>query len=107
MLPHPLAVGVDDRPGLRRPAAARPERAADVAVGDEADALALGLVGRRETEVARDVAHLGLGQLAEREPGVRELVLAQAVEEVGLVLVLVARPQRAPRRHPAVSARRA
>ena len=93
MLPDPLPVAVEQRPGLRHPAGPVPERVAVVAAGHEADLLALGLVGRGQAEAARDVADLGLGQLAEREPGVLELVLAQAVQEVGLVLVRVARPQ--------------
>ena len=92
MLPHPLAVDVDERPGLRSPAGTLTQRLAVVAAGHEADLLALGLVGGGEPETARDLADLRLGQLAEREPGVLELVLAQAVEEVGLVLVLVPRP---------------
>ena len=41
---HP-PVRVDDRPRLRRPPCARPEGAPDVAVGDEADLLRLGLAG--------------------------------------------------------------
>ena len=93
MLPHPLAVAVEQRARLRHPAGALPQRVAVVAARDEADLLALGLVGRGETEAASHVPNLGLGQLAEREPGVLELVLAQAVQEVGLVLVRVARPE--------------
>src|SRR4051812_29714773 len=46
VLPHPLAIGVDDRAGLGLPAAPRSERPADVAVGDEADPLALRLLSR-------------------------------------------------------------
>ena len=90
MLPDPLAVAVEQGTGLRHPAGPLAQRVAVVAAGDEADLLALGLVGRRQTEPARDVADLRLGQLAEREPRVIELVLAQAVQEVGLVLVGVA-----------------
>src|SRR5581483_2662290 len=33
--------------------------------------------------------YLGLAQVAQREERVRELVLAEAVEEIGLILVLV------------------
>ena len=60
VLPHPAAVGVEDRPALRDPAAARPQLVAVVAARDEADLLALGLVGRHEAEAAGDVADLRL-----------------------------------------------
>ena len=71
VLAHPLAADVEQRPRLRLPAGALAQRVAVVAARDEADLLALGLVGRRQAEAAGDVAHLGLGELAEREPGVR------------------------------------
>src|SRR5258706_33450 len=58
--PPPVAIRVDDRPRGRRPAGPRSQRASDVAVGDEADALALGLVGGRESEIASHIANLGL-----------------------------------------------
>src|SRR5262245_57703781 len=90
MLPHSLAVEVDDRPRRLLPTGPVAERIAVVAAGHEADLLALGLVGGHEPELAGDRTDLRLRQLAEREPGVLELVLAEAVEEVGLVLVLVA-----------------
>src|SRR6185503_851111 len=90
VLPYPIAQLVDDRAGLGRPAGPRTERAADVAIGDEADALALRLRGGRQAEVAGDLPDLRLGQLAEGEPGVGELLLPEPVQEVGLVLVLVA-----------------
>ena len=79
-------------PGRRAPPGAVTKGVAIVTAGHEADLLALRLVGGREAEAPRDLADLRLGQLAEREPGVLELVLAQAVQEVGLVLVRVASP---------------
>ena len=93
VLPHPLPVQVDDRPGRRRPTRAVAQGVAVVAARHEADLLALRLVSGREPQLAGDLAHLGLGQLAEREPRVLELVLAEPVQEVGLVLGLVAGPQ--------------
>ena len=107
MLPDPLAVDIDERARLRLPAGPLAERLAVVAAGDEADLLALGLVGGHEAEPARHVADLRLRQLTEREPRVLELVLAEAVEEVGLVLVLVARPGAAAPGRPAPTTRRA
>ena len=92
MLAEPGAIGIEDGPGLRRPAASRPQLGAVVAAGHEADLLALGLVGRDESQAARDLADLGLAEVAQREAAVPQLVLAQAVEEVGLVLRLVGRP---------------
>ncbi len=89
------AVAIEQRPGLRLPSGALAQRVAIVAARHEADLLALGLVGGRQAERASDLAHLGLGQLAERKPGVLELILAQAVQEVGLVLVRVAGAQQA------------
>ena len=84
-------------PGDRLPASSLAKRVAIVATGDEADLLALGLLGRDQAKATSHVAHLGLGQIAQREPGVRQLVLAQAVQEVGLVLVRVAGPKQARR----------
>jgi hypothetical protein len=89
VLPHPLPVGVHDRPGFRRPVGPGSKGATDVAIGDEADALALGLVGGREAEVPGDRADLRFRELPEREPRLGQLVLAEAVQEVGLVLVVV------------------
>ncbi len=40
----------------------------------------------RQPDLGCDAAHLGLVQLADREPGARELRLGQAVQEVALVL---------------------
>ena len=57
-----------------------------VAAGNEADLLRVGLLGEREALLTRHFAHLGLGHVAEREEGVRELRLREAEEEVGLVL---------------------
>src|SRR3954463_14376383 len=95
MLPHPLAVAVDDGPCLGDPARALTQRIPVVATRHAADLLALGLVGGRESEVARDRPHLGLGQLPQGKPRVLKLVLPETVEEVGLVLLGITRPQEA------------
>jgi len=60
MLPDLLAVGVEDRPGLGRPAAAGPQRAADIAVRNEADPLAFGLVRGGQAEVPGEVSGVSL-----------------------------------------------
>src|SRR3954469_25747157 len=95
MLPYPLAVAVDDGPCLGDPARALTQSIPVVATGHEADLLALGLVGRHEAQVPRDRPHLGLGQLPQRKPRVLKLVLPETVEEVGLILLGITRPQEA------------
>ena len=88
VLPHPLAtVAVEDRPRRLLPAGPLAQRVAVVATRHEADLLAFGLVGRHEIEFAGDRPDLRLCQVTERKTGVLELILAEAVEEVGLVLV--------------------
>ncbi len=57
-----------------------------VAAGNEADLLRVGLLGQREAVLARHFAHLGLGHVAQRKQRVRELLLRQPEEEVGLIL---------------------
>ena len=94
VLPHPLAaVAVEQGPGLGHPPGTLTQGIAIVAARHEADLLAFGLLGSHETQSAGDLSDLRLGQLAEREPRVIELVLAQPVQEVGLVLVRVTRAQ--------------
>ena len=53
---------------------------------EEAEVLALGLVRHRQVRGAGSLAHVRLGELAEREPEALELVRAQAGEHVCLVL---------------------
>src|SRR3546814_8427217 len=50
----------------------------------------------RQAGFGGHAAHVGLGQIAKREYGGRELCLSQLVQEVALVLALVARAQQAP-----------
>ena len=81
------ALGVDDPPGLS--AAGRRlalDEAGVVTVGDEADLLALRLLGDRQAESTGMRAHLALGEVAERKARPGELGLGQAEEKVGLVL---------------------
>ena len=62
-----------------------------VAVGNEADLLAVRLVGDGQAAIACVGAHVGLRQLADRERRAGELRLRQREEEVRLVLRGVAR----------------
>src|SRR5262249_43712932 len=68
-----------------------------VAVGDEAELLALGLLGGRGAEPGRGRAHPPPAELAEREARGSELFGPELVEEVALVLRGVARAQEPPR----------
>ena len=95
MLADVRAIDIKHRPGFRPPSRALAQGIAVIAAGHEADLLGLGLVGGGEAERAGDGPNLGLGQLPEREAGVLELLGTQAIQEVGLVLLLVAGPQEA------------
>ena len=79
MLPHPRAVVIEERARFGRPARAVPQGRPVVTAWNEADLLALRLVGGRQPQTPRYVAHFGLCHLPEREHGVRQLVLPQAV----------------------------
>ena len=63
--------------------------AGGVAVGDEADVVAVGLVGDLQAAALGLVPDLGLRGVAEREQRVRELLLGEHAEHVGLVLAHV------------------
>ena len=98
------------RPAARAPASSRRARAARRGSRRPARSRSPGSRACRRSRgraPRATVADLGLGQLAEREPRVLELVLAQAVQEVGLVLVLVAGAQRAGRGRRRPTTRRA
>ena len=80
-----VAVTVQDVAGRRRHPLSQP--ASGVAVRNEADVVGVRLVGDRETALRGFGAHLGLGRRgAEREHRVRELVLGEHTQHVGLVL---------------------
>src|SRR5438105_9555473 len=72
------------------------DEACVVAVGHEADLLALRLVRRGQPARGGQAADLVLGQVADREYGARELLRGQAEQEVRLVLPPVAAAQQAP-----------
>src|SRR4051812_16335489 len=67
-----------------------PHEPVEARAGEEAEVLALGAFGYGEICRARELADLGLGELAEREPDPIELSRLEAGEHVGLVLVGIA-----------------
>src|SRR3972149_8241653 len=94
MRPYAAPIAVEDGARFRYPARASPQRRPDVAARNEADALALGLVRGREAQAPRDLTDLRFRQLTKRKPSIPHLLLTEPVQEVGLVLVLVASPQK-------------
>ena len=79
------AVDMDDVAGLGGARQQPLDHLAVVAGGDEADVLAVGLVGDGEAEFVRERAHLRLRQAAEREAQHRELLARRREEEIALV----------------------
>ena len=82
-----VARSIDDFAALR--ARLRPYPLDDlcvIALRNESDLLTLGLVGRDQTQFASLLPYLRLRPLAQRKPGLRELLLVELKQEVGLVL---------------------
>ena len=98
MLPYHFTPAGDNGPGRNdRARQPPPKKDSVVAAGHEADILAFGAVGRDQTSGPGHRPNLGLGQIAQREKEAGELVLAQTVQYVGLVLGPVqAAPEKAP-----------
>ena len=89
MRPSTRAVEVDD---LARRLGFRPQplhQPRIIAVGNEADVLAVGLGRDLEAELGGDPPHLVLGQVAERKAQEIELLARRAVEEIALVAARV------------------
>ena len=89
------AVRVDDRAGAVLCRCLALDEARVVAVGHEADLLALGLVGDGQPALPGDGADARLVEPADGEEGGLELRLGEAEEEVGLVLGAVRALQQA------------
>ena len=70
------------RNGMRAPE----ERLAPAGLGDEAHVLAVGLRRGAQPERRRPVAHLGLGEMPDREQRAPQLALREHVHDVALVL---------------------
>ena len=94
MLADDGAGGVHDL--ARRLAQVAGQEALGVAVGDEADVVAVRLVRDREPAPRRLGADLGLGRVAEREHGAGELIRGEHGQHVGLVLAGIRGPVQDP-----------
>ncbi len=81
---HP-AVHVDDLARLRRLRPNRLHHARVIAVRHEADVLAVRLGRDRQAEIGGDLADQGLGQAAEREAQIIELLAGGGEQEIALV----------------------
>src|SRR5262245_30199469 len=81
---HRAALWRAHRAGLRRQVAI--EELAEGALADEADAGRIALGEIVQARVLRDLPHLGLLQLADREQRSGQLGLVQPVQEIALVL---------------------
>ena len=82
-----ISVEIDDLAGRER---VRLQAADDVGVAagrHEADVLAVMLVGDVEAEAARQLAHLGLGHVAERKADEVELLARGRKQEIALVAI--------------------
>src|ERR1700733_2810943 len=60
-----------------------------IAIRDEANFLAIWLGGHRQSQFARQVPHLRLGVTAEGKIGLRQLLLFQTEEKIGLIFRMV------------------
>src|ERR1044071_8698430 len=61
-----------------------------IAIRNEADLLAVGLLRHCQPETACLSAYLGLGERSDREHGARELILGQRKQKVRLILLGIA-----------------
>ncbi len=92
-VPRNLAGVIDDRPGCDRGGLGLPQKIAVVAGADEADVLAVGLVGGAEPEPGGQFPGLGLVEVARRESAPCQLILAEHGQDVGLILAAIVAPQ--------------
>ena len=95
MLPDDTPGGVHDHTGLRR--GLLPDELTVVAAGDEADLLAVHLVGEVESCFSRQRADLVLGESPHWQKDAAQLLLSESEQHIGLVLpcihALTERPQ--------------
>ncbi len=90
------AVEMDDLAGPRRARLQPLDHVGIAAVGDEADVLAVGLVGDPEAELRGERAGLRLVDVAEREAQQVELLLRRGIEEIALVAAGIGRAEQTP-----------
>ncbi len=81
------AVHVHKVPRLGAVTGVLPDKPGVGAVGHEADVLAVGLLGVGKARSGGDGPHLLLGVLSQRQAQVAELVLAEGIEHIALVLL--------------------
>ncbi len=60
-----------------------------VAIGDKADVLAVRLIGNCKAMLQGQLPHLGLAKLAQRQQGMREHFLREAIEHIALIFVSI------------------
>ena len=95
MLAKHLALSIDDFARLVRRAAVALQKAQIVAIGHEADILAIVLLRIDEALLFSDFAHMGFHETAKRQKRMRQLVLRHKGEHVALILRgIEAAPQR-------------
>src|SRR5713226_4433600 len=87
-----VPLGIDDVSGLGRTGPQALDHLGIASGGNEADVLAVLLVGDREVETAGQIAGLRLAALAERKPQRIELLGRGRKQEIALVALAVARP---------------
>src|SRR5262249_48248796 len=96
MIAQHFTVKVDDFAGLGRTWLQPFDYVGVVTGRNEADVLAVVLVGNCESETARELTGLWLGSLAEREAQNIKLLPGRAKKEIALVAFFVARAVEAP-----------
>ena len=95
MLAKHLTLSIDDIARLVRRAAVALQKAQIVAIGHEADILAIVLLRIDETLLFGDFAHMGFCETAKRQKRMRQLVLSHKGEHVALIFRgIEAAPQR-------------
>src|SRR5687767_14601143 len=89
MVAELLAALVDDRPGPRHVRLLLRNERGVVPGRDEADLLAVWLVGHVQPKPSRLVTHLRLGEASHREPRARQLRLREREEKIRLILLAI------------------
>ena len=105
---HPVVLGQDRAVGVDHRAAANPDaltqKSPGVAGRDEADVVAVRLVGNRQAATGGLSANLRFGSVADGEGGMAQLPGGQHGQHVGLILVPVDRAAQPSTRQPGIVA---
>ena len=86
MAAHHLPLGIQKIPGLQLLAGVGGEKSGVIPAGYEADVLTVVLAGVEKAVLFRQLPYLGLGEITQGEANLGQLLLAEAGEEIGLVL---------------------